>query len=560
MDIKKIIRQFLLEQDDQNQAPQLTRGQKELLVRLTTKWKEVFPEMTDEDAYSIFLEYRKALPLIKDESQQAVKAFLYRGNGKYTINDLKDGNKVDIRDLLLFLLEFNKFRIGFGGDKVEKDKKEEELKLIFSKNSNKPTEQKIEASKMMWEGDENIVIDEGDFRVYSINSREQSIRMGYYYQEKLRELVLYNNRNNREPSSVSPWCIASRGDDQKIYDETSGRMIINGISNMYKNYRTRSFGGSYYFYFVIDESKDLYGPDGNFYISTIMTQADGNYLLASMYNGERTVQWQELVNKYPKLAPHKDKLIFKQFNASEVDDAVPQTILDRINEIEGSADAFWMQGPDEKTAFINAGGQLKNPKSWETMSNDLREQYINSIEVHDATQKIGSEEFMRAIIKSGISWKNKLDRRMKQIGTSGIGFLADEFMKTNYGPDFYGKKNRSVRIYKNKHTKKYGIYNVDEGSWVTKDGITYDADFVLIKQSTDREIFDDENDKVYDVNLFTSSSGIKFYTLTDFEDIGNNFDVFILSEKKYNELKERIDVQNGQPEMETDTDIGEQEL
>ena len=188
------------------------------------------------------------------------------------------------------------------------------------------------------------------------------------------------------------------------------------------------------------------------------------------------------------------------------------------------------------------------------MNNDLRKEYIDSLTDHDARQKIGSEEFMKAIIKSGSSWKNKLDRRMKMIGTSGIGYLADDFMKANYGPDFFGIKNPNIRIYKNKRTKLYGIYDVGEGDWLTKDGITYEPEFRITP--LDEDIIDDETDKVYLVNMFSHNTA-KFYTLSDMDDA--DFKVYILSERKFNELNEKLN-QQGAPDFETDADISEEDL
>jgi hypothetical protein len=160
-------------------------------------------------------------------------------------------------------------------------------------------------------------------------------------------------------------------------------------------------------------------------------------------------------------------------------------------------------------------------------------------------------------MKSGISFKNKLDRRMKTIGTSGIGYLADEFMKTNYGPDYFGKKNPNIRIYKQNQNKKFGIYDVDNGDWVTKDGITYEPEFTINPLGANRDIFDDENDKIYNVYEFTSPGAV-FYTLKDMDEPG--FNVYILSARKYNELREKLDGQGAQTDLETDADIGEQQL
>ena len=572
MDIKKIIRQFLLEQEAEEaapQQPQLTRQQREFFDRLSSKWKQENPELSDDDAMKIFIEFRKALSLIKDESQPEVKAFLFRGNGKYTINDLRTPNKVSLKDLLDFLLELTKFRIKVGGDTVDLEK--QRIENIFNEKVDRGgigsiTPRKIEESKKMWEGQQNLLIDEGDFRVYEINTQKDAQRFGYYYQEKLRELVTYNIDNQVGPItdiyrskddyanqprtrySATPWCVFSRGEDQKV--RYQNQLIINPIGNMYSSYR-----GSLSFYVVIDESKNLFGPGGEYYISTIMKRNDGGFKIASMYNGEYNVSQQELLKIYPKLEGHFDDFRYKPFDRNkETDVNVPQSITDIINEVEGSPNAFWMQNIDTKRAFIEAGGFLKNPKSWEAMNNDLRKEYIDSLTDHDARQKIGSEEFMRAIFKSGAALKKRLDEKLKNLGFSGIGYLADDFMKINYGPDFYGKKNNLIRIYKNKHTKLYGIYDVNEGTWLNRDGIEYDAEFTLRSLPKSEDIIDDENDKIYIVNEFTSPNA-KFYTLTDLDD--NDYKVYILSEKKYRELKEKLSDDVTQPDLDTDTDIGE---
>lgn len=569
MDIKKIVRKFLLEQPDGDApqetpkpAQQLSKAQRELFTRLITKWRETFPEMTVEDALLIFNKYREALPQIKDESVQAVKAFLYRGNGKYTINDLRDASKVDIKDLLSFLLEFKKFRFKPGGEgEGEKiDPEVARMNTTFRENGAKITEGKIEASKSMWESQENLVIDEGDFRVYSVNTMEDAKRYGYYYQDKLKELILNNIKTKKHPTDALPWCVFSRGDDQTV--SINGKLIIKSVSNQYRYYRQTP---KYSFYVVIDESRDLFGPGGEYYIGTIMRTSQGSFLLSSMYNGEYNISEGDLIRKYPKLNGHLDKLIYKEFDSKvEVDSEVPLTILDIVNEQEGSPNAFWMQGPDEKEEYINQGGYLRNPKSWSTLSNDLRETYINSIVAGNTAQKVATEEFFRSIVESGIGWKNKLDRRLKILGKTGIGYLADNFMKENYGPDFYGMKNQNIRIYKRHRTTYFGIYDVEDGDWVTKDGITYDCTFTKnILRKPDNLLLDRQTKIHYLVTEFESSEG-KFYILKNIKEVGKNFNVYMMSEKKYRELREKLESETEGDEYQglddtNDVDIAEEQ-
>jgi hypothetical protein len=264
-----------------------------------------------------------------------------------------------------------------------------------------------------------------------------------------------------------------------------------------------------------------------------------------------------LLKIYPQLRGHFDKITFQKYNPKvEIGVDVEPSVRDIINEREGSPDAFWMQTPDVKKAYIDAGGSLKNPKSWTVMNNDLRKQYIDTISEHDATIKISTEEFLKAIIKSGVIYKERLDKQLRQVGFRGIGYLVDDFMKVNYRTDFYGKKNDLIRIYKNLRTNKHGIYDVDANEWVKKDGIEYDAVFTKhILQLPEGELEDFTNNKIYDVVEFASPNG-KFYTLNDIDD--KNDVVYILSERKYRELREKLEndegVDNG-----NDIDIGEEQ-
>ena len=581
MDIKKLVRKVLLEQPDGEvapQQPQLTRQQKETYDRLSSKWKQENPDLSDDDAMKIFLEFRKALQLVKDESQPEVSAFLIRGNGKYNINDLRTPNKVSLQDLLDFLLELTRFRIKIGdnggGDEAARLEKQR-LDNIFNEkvgNGRKGsiTPKKIEESKKMWEGQQKLVINEGDFRVYEINTQEEAERFGYYYQEKLRELVIHNIDNQvgqlidiyrpkedysnqpRTRYAITPWCVFSRDDDQKVI--YNNQMIINPIRNQYSSYRE----GGASFYVVIDESRNMFAPGGEYYISTILARNDGRFEIASMYNGEYKISEQELLKIYPKLQGHFDVFSFKKFDRNaETDTNVPQSITDIINENEGSPNAFWMQTIDNKRAFIEANGFLRKVKSWGTMSNDLRKEYIDLINDHDVTQKISNEEFMKAIFNSGTAIKKRLDDRLKAIGFTGIGYLTDNFMRANYRPNFYGKKNAAIRIYKNIKTNMHGIYDTNEGAWINRNGVEYDAEFTKhVLPYPDGDLEDFTNNKMYTIIEFVSPKA-KFYALNDMDDKGEI--VYIMSEAKYRELREKLGNEEQDANVEDDVDIAEEQ-
>jgi hypothetical protein len=560
MDIKKLVRKILSEQPDDEVAPipqpQLTRLQRDFLSNLTTKWREEYPKLTDEVALETYLAYRKALPSIQNPKNYAVAGFILRGKGRYTFNDLKDISNVRLNDLVVFLLDYSNVRINLGDDLDDEEKEKRKLDAIFNesppeKGKGGITPQKIELSKTMWEGNFNIIVDEDNFRVYEVNTRQQSNRMGYYYQEKLRELVTYNVDNNRPKTSISPWCLVGRSTDQTVYYK--GRSIINGVGNAYTGYRSDNS-----LYFVIDESKDLFGYQGEYYIGVVLAGRDGKYQLASMYNGEYNISPEDLYKIYPKLRGKLDLLKYNTYDMNaETNDGTPLNIVDRMNETEGSDLAFWLQGPDEKSQYINAGRYLKNPKSWETMSDDLRTLYITNINRESALARVSTDEFMRAIVKSGNVWKGRLDYKLKQLNFAGIGYLAENFMKREFAPDFIGKKNSYIKIYKSKTTNKYGIYDLNNVSWIEKDGISYEPEFIKhVLMAPEGDLIDNETDKFYTVCEFISPSN-KFYTLSDIDD--EDFVVYILSEKKYQELRQKIDDQQGGIDDENDIDIAEVE-
>lgn len=555
MDIKKIVRKVLSEQPDgENPQSQLTRAQRELVARLAQKWRQDVPSLTDEQATVIYLKYREVLPLIKNEKQASVVSFLYRGQGRYTFNDLRDISNVRIKDLADFLKEIVKYDAPIGDNVTNADKEKIRIDAIFNQRTDKGTDgitpEKIELSKKMWEGNENLIIDEGDFRVYWAPNKVFAMRMGYYYQEKLRELMVHNVDNNLSRTNVNPWCIVSRSTAQTVYYKN--REILNGVSNQYPMYRRNDS-----YYFVIDESKDLFGKNGEYYIGALLADRNNNFQLASMYNGQKDITHEDLFKIYPKLRGHLDKLVYHPYDETkEINDGKPISILDRINEVEGSPFAFWMQGPDEKAQYINDNRVIRNPKSWETLVDELRTEYIARMTADDAISRINTYEFMKAIIKSGNVWKNRLDYKLKTLNLSGIGHLVENFMIREFVLDFTGKKNPNIKIYKSKATKKYGIYDLNNVDWIQRDGVTYEPEFIKhVIPYPDGDLEDLSNDKIYTVVEFASPNA-KFYTLNDMDDKPEI--VYILSDRKYNELREKLEGDAGIDD-ENDIDMAEEQ-
>jgi hypothetical protein len=458
---------------------------------------------------------------------------------------------------LTFLLEISKFRIALGPNVTDEEREKLRLDKIFNEKTDRGvsgiTPEKIAESKQMWESDENLIIKEENFRVYVIRTRQQSVRMGYYYQEKLRELLIHNIDNGvGRTRTVSPWCLVGRSVGQTVYYKN--QEIISGVSNAYTGYRRENA-----LYYIIDESKDLFGPNGEYYIGVVLAGKNGRFQVASMYNGEYNISPQDLFKIYPKLGGENlSKLTYFEFDleAETNDTEQPITIVDRMNETEGSPYAFWLQGPDEKSQYITAGNYLKNPKSWETMTDDLRNEYITTITEENALAKVATDEFMRAIIKSGNVWRSRLDYKLKQLEFSGVAYLAENFMKLEFAADFTGKKNPNIKIYKSIRTGKNGIYNLNELNWLEKDGKSYEPEFTKhVIPLPEGELEDFTNDKIYHIVEYVSPN-TRFYTLSDMDD--NNNVVYIMSERKYYELREKMESGDNSIDDGNDVDIAEQ--
>jgi hypothetical protein len=175
----------------------------------------------------------------------------------------------------------------------------------------------------------------------------------------------------------------------------------------------------------------------------------------------------------------------------------------------------------------------------------------------DATSRVSTYEFMKAIIKSGNVWKGRLDYKLKTLNLNGLGYLVENFMIREFVLDFTGKKNTNIKIYKSKATQKYGICDLNNVDWVQKDGVTYDSEFIKrVIPYPEGDLEDLTKNKIYTVVEFASPN-VKFYTLNDMDDKPNI--VYILSDKKYNELKEKLENEEQGANVEDDVDIAEEQ-
>lgn len=474
---------------------------KNLFFKLMSEWKKTYPSLTDEQGEMLFNRHEEVRKQI-NPTNPSVLSFLSRYDGqfgtkKYELQDLPDISKFEIKDLIEFLQEFGRLNLSLDNDESNKpEEKEEELKKIFSENGVQKTNEKIEASRQMWMDPSSALINEGDLRVYEILNQEQSIRMGYYYQS----IHLQNYILNEGKKMNSPWCVTWRGRDVKEYktDENGKRIgapLFSHQGNMYRSYRVSE---KRTFYFVIDESKP---NTDQYHLSALQIERNGTYRLTSMFNnGDNVMSWDQIVSIYPELTNHQDKIRPREMDEDEI---TTLSIVDRITEIPNSPNEFSRQNPNVKEQYIDARGTLKQPKSWETLSTDLRIKYVDLMETNDAFQRFSNFEFLKTVLKTE-GFSAKLDRKLKILGIQeGVPYLVNNVMKS-FVKGRASLDNPNIRLLYNKDRQKFGLHNTTTLDWVNLNGVEYDAFYTII----DTQMWLDEEGNQYIVETYSRSNAV----------------------------------------------------
>jgi hypothetical protein len=494
---------------------EIKANQKTFFNELMVKWRAEMPQLTDDQGEKVFNRHNNIKNQISIENSGVLR-FLKRHDGrfpdkqKYSLNDLKQIQVFKFADLVSFLVEFGKFEMG--GEEKQTDVEDEKAKLdaIFASDGNQPNAAKIEASKPMWFGDENCVINKGGVRVYKVMSESHAKRMGYYYQSLHREQYMKFRRNGR---INSPWCVTWRGSDVKITDDEGNYLYGNG-TNQYGYYR-RSDKKT--FYFLIDDNRNYLSDDVNearFHMAAIQINNYGSYTVSSMFNdGDDTRSWDFIVSTWPQLDGERDKFEWRALSQDELESA---KVTDMINETPGDPNEFSAQTPQRMTEYISIGGKIKEVDSWNAMTPELKTTYITMMQLHDATSRISNSKLLTAILKTSppdFPYREKLDRKLKQIGKSGIEYLVNDFMQKDYVLVRKGQKDDNYRIYQSKSSHLFGIYHINSFEWVL-DGTTkieYNDRFSEEKMMRT----EDEQGKRYAVKSYSADNGDAFYVIID---------------------------------------------
>lgn len=471
---------------------------KKLFTTLMDKWKLEKPNLSPTETETLITTFQRIQNNLKPEKPQ-VFSFLNRFDGQY---DTKKFDPANLKDITKYGYKEISFLIGEYTD----DEENIEGGDVFAGKDTSPNPEKIRASKELWSGEENLVINEGDFRVYDIKDQKMSVKYGYYH-----EMI---NRNSE--GSNSPWCVTWRKDQ--------------GRTNMWGSYRNdRSF------YFVIDESRN---PSDRYYLGALQrdTSVRTGYRLTSVKNdGDQTLEWSEIINIYPKLAEHKDKIVPKTFTQDELEE---KTAVGQVTETEGSPYEFKRIDRNLKRAYINNSGSLKKRESWRSMDEKLRALYILNTTANDSKDKFSNLSFLNEIRKVGSEF-TLLDNRLKQLGKGGVSYLFDYIMSNEFRVARVSADNDKIRLYESKINGKCGIFNTRTADWLTMNGVTYEADY----DSVDYDVYSDSEGNTYFVEGFSKSmqmSSDSFYSV--YSMVESNTDVMghFLSTTAWEKLKSNL--------------------
>jgi hypothetical protein len=505
---------------------------KKLLIFMLSKWFGETPSDRDKTETEIlltsFFEIKNRLVPTLPE----VITFLNR-YPKFNSNGLKDVRNYTLDQTRFIVSEFVDIDTGQEDNTLE----------IFRGRNLPPTDERIDASKSLWYSSNNLIVDEGDFRIYAIKNRKDAINFGYY-NGNIRNNELYTNfiRGNA-PYSNMQWCITRHVES----------------SNLYGGYRNRRT-----FYFVIDESKhpskNTNPQQSQYYISVLQyaTDSQTNYRLTSILNdgSDPVMDENQLYTIYPKLRGHLDKIVKLEYTQEELGEIIDE--LDRVDENPNNQYEFAKMSKAIKKRYVDSGKIISRARSWETMDTGLKQSYIDLTTRQNVFERFQTNELIMKI-KSKTSELNSLDRRLKILNfENGANVLFVKIFQDGYIPDQRRSiLNENISLYQSRHTKKYGLFNKSQADWATLNGVVYSDEY----RYTDDETFSDENGNYYLVEVYTKSGtpdNSTFYCI--FPTDTDGVDGYFLSHTQWLKLVEKIDLVGGDDiefSPEDDTDLKE---
>jgi len=491
---------------------------KKLLDTLILKWNDEYKEMNpgateipQEEVNNVYDGFLKIQGGLRPELPQVI-TFLNHFDGRFGRTsfdelNLKDLTKYTYKQIKFLLDEYNEANtVNVNAD-------------VFSGSDTKPTPERIEASKQLWTGEKNLIFSEGGLRVYRIENQQMSIRYGYYYHTIYKQALGYSQEH--PDTSISPWCVTWRPD--------------MGKSNMWENYRNQRRT----FYFVIDENKNI---TDEYFMSALQndpTVSSGFRVTSLKNNGDNVKTWDEIVRIYPQLNNQKSLFVSVPFTQDELS---LKNKIGSINEIIGHENEFRRQPRNIKVNFIEQGGVLTKPESWQSMDEKLRTFYIiqPGLNNNSLLDRFSTMNLIKEIKKVERTWKY-LDKEIKKFNTRGVSYLVDKLFENEFTNIRVSIDNPSIFLYKSKRDDKVGIFDTRTFDWLELGGKTYSNKYDDMIKSGDGDVyFEESTGNVYIVEPFchggrnNDESDDCFYVVYPQD---NPKDGHFMSNKKFMELQ-----------------------
>jgi hypothetical protein len=496
----------------------------------------------------------------------------------FKIEDIKDPGRYTLDQFVDFIEEFKE-------QDLAPEEDEFQGKMVL-------TDKKIEASRKLWVGGRDTVINEDGFKVKFIPNARISVMYGFYQQHLVKKLLGADTAGRN--GERRQWCV-------------TGRNSEDSRTNLWGTYRTpleRRYERvpRRTFWFIYDESKNPQVVDNpstqKYYLSALQYCVNDygytGFKITSLFNdGDDPFTWNQIVAIYPQLDGREAE--FARYEEFEESELLGNNQLTRINETEGSEGDFAAQKRSTKKAYIESGGTLKSERSWMFLDDKLKNLYIVGSTAADIEDKFQSEQLIKAIKKSG-EYINLLDNHIKSSGARlndnnrmtnqsmadlGVGIIYKKIISEHYAVAKTSLDNKKIQLLESKKNKingkpLCGLYHFGYDAWMIFDGVKYEAEYV---NDGLRAFIDDEGQSylVY-TYLHKDSNQVDDKTLyaifvskpEDVEDPENDPNVLLvhfISAKQFDILKQRIhEKEDGDDEdydrfsnfdPETDVDIKE---
>lgn len=374
-----------------------------------------------------------------------------------------------------------------------------------------PNKAKLEASRDLWMNSKNnAIIDEGGFRVFKITNQYDSITFGYY-QGGLQSFF----PNSKEYlDGLRQWCTT-------YADE----------NNAYNSYRS----GGRTFYFIIDDSKnpDKIKEEGSnptigmiqkshLYLSSLTIDGNKRYILTPTINGDRPVTLDYILEAYPQLRNHMDKIVYQPYDKNERLIVTDKIILTEFEV--GPPQEFAYAPHNQQLEYVLNGNFITKAKSWSYMDSNTKKEYMRRMNKNNISALFPTYELLSKIEES-ISETKTFNFYLKQFRPDeDLSSLLGRVLLKSGSFEIYRRsiENPNLEVWRSSDEKNYGIIDRSKsGREYKKDNVTYKPQYVL----SQHEHYVDEDANIYWVKYFTlhrkdNKTNLKesFYVVTEWGD------------------------------------------